>query len=74
MKHVFYPKSVAVVGVSAKPDNLGRNIMLNLIDFGYEGVVYPDGHLSPWLQCAVEGIGDLILRLHTEREYRVAPY
>ena len=43
MKHVFYPKSVAVVGVSAKPDNLGRNIMLNLIDFGYEGVVYPVG-------------------------------
>jgi acetyltransferase len=34
---------VAVVGVSAKPDNLGRNIMLNLIDFGFEGVVYPVG-------------------------------
>jgi acyl-CoA synthetase (NDP forming) len=43
MRDVFYPKSVAVVGVSAKPDNLGRNIMLNLIDFGYDGVVYPVG-------------------------------
>ena len=43
MRNVFYPKSVAVVGVSAKPDNLGRNIMLNLIDFGFEGVVYPVG-------------------------------
>jgi len=43
MRNVFYPKSVAVVGVSAKPDNLGRNIMLNLIDFGYDGVVYPVG-------------------------------
>jgi len=43
MRSVFYPKSVAVVGVSAKPDNLGRNIMLNLIDFGFEGVVYPVG-------------------------------
>ena len=43
MRGVFYPKSVAVVGVSAKPDNLGRNIMLNLIDFGYDGVVYPVG-------------------------------
>jgi hypothetical protein len=43
MRDVFYPTSVAVVGVSAKPDNLGRNIMLNLIDFGYEGVVYPVG-------------------------------
>jgi len=43
MRNVFYPNSVAVVGVSPKPDNLGRNIMLNLIDFGFEGVVYPVG-------------------------------
>ena len=43
MQHVFYPNSVAVIGVSPKPDNLGRNIMLNLIDFGFEGVVYPVG-------------------------------
>ena len=43
MQDVFYPKSVAVVGVSAKPDNLGRNIMLNLVDFGFDGIVYPVG-------------------------------
>lgn len=43
MKGIFYPRSVAVVGVSAKPDNLGRNIMLNLIDFGFDGIVYPVG-------------------------------
>jgi acetyltransferase len=43
MRNVFYPKSVAAVGVSSNPDNLGRNIMLNLIDFGFEGVVYPVG-------------------------------
>jgi acetyltransferase len=43
MKDIFFPRSVAVVGVSAKPDNLGRNIMLNLIDFGFDGVVYPVG-------------------------------
>ena len=43
MKDVFYPSSVAVVGVSSDPDNLGRNIMLNLIDFGFDGVVYPVG-------------------------------
>ena len=43
MRSVFYPKSVAVVGVSAKPGNLGQNIMLNLIDFGFDGVVYPVG-------------------------------
>jgi acetyltransferase len=43
MKGIFSPGSVAVVGVSAKPDNLGRNIMLNLIDFGFNGIVYPVG-------------------------------
>ncbi len=43
MKGIFSPRSVAVVGVSAKPDNLGRNIMLNLIDFGFDGIVYPVG-------------------------------
>ncbi len=43
MKHIFSPRSVAVVGVSAKPDNLGRNILLNLIDFGFNGIVYPVG-------------------------------
>lgn len=43
MKGIFSPSSVAVVGVSAKSDNLGRNIMLNLIDFGFDGIVYPVG-------------------------------
>jgi acetyltransferase len=43
MRDLFYPRSVAVVGVSAKPDNLGRNIMLNLVDFGFDGIVYPVG-------------------------------
>jgi acetyltransferase len=43
MRGIFYPSNVAVIGVSAKPDNLGRNIMLNLIDFGFDGVVYPVG-------------------------------
>ena len=36
MESVFYPQSVAVVGVSAKPDNLGQNIVLNLVNFGFE--------------------------------------
>jgi acetyltransferase len=43
MQSVFYPHTVAVVGVSAKPDNLGRNIMLNLVDFGFDGIVYAVG-------------------------------
>ncbi len=43
MKKLFYPKSVAVIGVSPNPRNLGRNIVLNLIDFGFDGIVYAVG-------------------------------
>jgi acyl-CoA synthetase (NDP forming) len=43
MREIFYPSSVAVVGVSARPDNLARNIVDNLIDFGFAGIVYAVG-------------------------------
>jgi acetate---CoA ligase (ADP-forming) len=43
MREIFYPGSVAVIGVSAKPDNLGRNIVANLIEFGFDGIVYAVG-------------------------------
>ena len=33
----FYPSSIAVVGVSARAGNLGKNIVNNLLAFGYEG-------------------------------------
>ena len=37
------PRSVAVVGVSPSARNLGRNIVLNLIEFGYQGEIVPVG-------------------------------
>jgi acetyltransferase len=43
MREIYYPQSVAVIGVSPKPDNLGRNIVGNLVEFGFEGVVYAVG-------------------------------
>ena len=43
MKQFFYPKSVAVVGVSENPDNLGRNIISNLVEFGFQGKIFPVG-------------------------------
>jgi acetyltransferase len=43
MREIFYPNSIAVVGVSAKPDNLGRNIVANLIEYGFDGIVYAVG-------------------------------
>jgi acyl-CoA synthetase (NDP forming) len=32
MREVFYPNSVAVIGVSSSLDNLGRSIVLDLLD------------------------------------------
>ena len=43
MKRFFYPKAVAVVGVSESPDNLGRNIVNNLVEFGFRGQIFPVG-------------------------------
>jgi acetyltransferase len=50
MREFFYPKSVAVIGVSDKPDNLGRNIIGNLVEFGFGGIVYPVGPSGGFVQ------------------------
>ncbi len=50
MRDVFYPKSVAVIGVSDKADNLGRNIVANLVEFGFGGIVYPVGPSGGFVQ------------------------
>jgi acyl-CoA synthetase (NDP forming) len=39
----FYPKNVAVIGVSAVKSNLGKNIVLNCLYFGYPGEIIPVG-------------------------------
>ena len=41
IRKMFYPESVAVVGASANPTNMGRNIVQNLITWGFTGKVYP---------------------------------
>jgi acyl-CoA synthetase (NDP forming) len=43
MREIFYPNSVAVIGVSPKSTNLGRNIVANLVEYGFGGIVYPVG-------------------------------
>ncbi len=37
---IFYPGSVAIFGVSEKPENLGQFILRNMIDNNYTGRVY----------------------------------
>jgi acetyltransferase len=39
MDQLFYPKSVAVIGVSENPDNLARNIVENLFEFQFDGEI-----------------------------------
>lgn len=43
MQEIFHPTTVAVIGVSDKPTNLGRNIVANLVEFGFNGIVYAVG-------------------------------
>jgi len=50
MREFFYPNSVAVIGVSDKPDNLGRNIVGNLLEFSFGGIVYPVGPSGGFVQ------------------------
>ncbi len=40
MDKLFYPKSVVVVGVSDRPDNLARNIVENLFEFHFNGEIH----------------------------------
>lgn len=43
MQQFFDPHSIVVIGVSERPDNLARNIILNLRNFGYRGQLYAVG-------------------------------
>ncbi len=43
MREIFYPCSVAVIGVSSRPSNLGRNIVANLVEYDFDGIVYAVG-------------------------------
>ena len=43
MDKIFNPNSIAVIGVSECPTNMGRNIVANLLDFGYRGEIHVVG-------------------------------
>jgi len=38
---IFYPKSVAIIGVSPEPNKIGHVILKNFLDAGFPGKVYP---------------------------------
>jgi acetate---CoA ligase (ADP-forming) len=41
LNNFFDPKSIAVVGASRTPGKVGYDILKNLVQYGYEGAVYP---------------------------------
>jgi len=46
MQEFFYPRSVAVVGVSEDPANLAQGIVANLLHFEYQGKIFLVGRRS----------------------------
>jgi acetyltransferase len=47
LEALFRPKSVAVIGASAKELSIGNRIIKNLIDFGFTGAIYPINPKAP---------------------------
>ena len=43
MKEFFYPESVAVIGASDSPYNLGRIVIENMVNSGFTNSVFPVG-------------------------------
>ena len=43
MQKLFYPGRIAVIGVSERRDNAGRNIMENICRFDFAGDIFPVG-------------------------------
>ena len=41
LNSLFSPKSLAVIGASVRPKSLGRALMQNILNSGYEGNIYP---------------------------------
>jgi len=61
MREIFYPTTVAVIGVSPKPDNLGRNIVANLVEYGFDGIVYAVGPSGGMIETRriYKAVGDI---------------
>ena len=38
---MFYPQAIAIIGASSKPGKIGYALLKNIVEYGYEGRVYP---------------------------------
>jgi acetyltransferase len=46
MEKLFYPESIAIIGLSSKPNNIPRLVLENLIRWGYKGRIFGVNPLS----------------------------
>jgi len=53
MRSFFYPRAVAVIGASRQRNSVGGALFRNLLDFGFEGPVYPVNINAPVVQSVV---------------------
>ena len=54
MEKLFYPESIAIIGLSSKPNNISRLVLENLIRWGYKGRIFGINPISNDLH--VDGI------------------
>jgi len=47
LESLFNPQSVAVIGASANPAKLGYTVLENLVQYGYQGKLYPINPKAP---------------------------
>jgi acetyltransferase len=61
LHHLFAPKSVAVIGASARPQSIGNLVMRNLLDGGFQGPIMPVNpkHSSVTGVLAYKGVSEL---------------
>lgn len=41
LSRFFSPRSIAIIGASERPDSVGHRLLLNILEAGFEGGIYP---------------------------------
>jgi acetyltransferase len=65
LEKIFAPQNIAVIGASNRPGSVGYVLFNNLINSGYQGIVFPvnpkyksmQGVRAFWVPCC---LGDII--------------
>jgi acyl-CoA synthetase (NDP forming) len=50
LEYIFSPKAIAIVGATNRPGSVGLAVFRNLLDAGYQGVLYPVNPKSKSIQ------------------------